>query len=118
MGAMSKIWDDDHVDTYSKYLMLRGHLLQSSTVGTRKLGTMEVPSSFPRSFPAQGDKKNIEGKDVSGIQTAHHKYLNKGKYLQHSNDQEPDYPSSVDLPWKDISTRRFKHPELPTNGVE
>ena len=23
MGAMSKIWDDDHVDTYSKYLLLR-----------------------------------------------------------------------------------------------
>ena len=23
MGAMSKIWDDDHVDTYSKYLLFR-----------------------------------------------------------------------------------------------
>ena len=23
MGAMSKIWDDDHVDTYSKYVLFR-----------------------------------------------------------------------------------------------
>ena len=23
MGAMSKMWDDDHVDTYSKYLLFR-----------------------------------------------------------------------------------------------
>ena len=23
MGAMSKIWNDDHVDTYSKYLIFR-----------------------------------------------------------------------------------------------
>ena len=23
MGAMSKIWDDDHVDTYSKYLLFK-----------------------------------------------------------------------------------------------
>ena len=24
MGAMSKIWDDNHVDTYSKYLLFKG----------------------------------------------------------------------------------------------
>ena len=23
MGEMSKIWDDDHVDTYSKYLLFK-----------------------------------------------------------------------------------------------
>ena len=23
MGAMSKIWDDDHIDTYSKYLLFK-----------------------------------------------------------------------------------------------
>ena len=84
----------------------------------QKLGTMEVPSCFPRSFPAQGDKENIEGKDVSGIQTEHQKHLNKGKVIQHLNDQESDFPSSVELPWKYLLTRRFPHPDSPNNGVE
>ena len=84
----------------------------------KNLGTTEVPSCLPQSFPAQGDKENIEGKDVSGIRTAHHKHLNKGKVLQHPNDQEPDFPLSVDLPWQYLLTRRSPHPDLPTNGVE
>ena len=46
----------------------------------QKLGTTEVPSRFSQSFPAQGDKENIEGKDVSVILTAHQKHLNKGKF--------------------------------------
>ena len=46
----------------------------------QKLGTTEVPSSFPRIYPAQGDKENVKGKDVSGIQTAHHKHLNREKF--------------------------------------
>ena len=83
----------------------------------RNLGTIEVPSRFSQSFPAQGDKENIEGKDVSGIQTAHHKHLNKGKVLQHRNDQEPNHPSSFDLSWQDLSLRRFPHPDSPTNGM-
>ena len=81
------------------------------------MGTTEVPSRFPRSFPVQGYKENIEGKEVSGIQTAHHKHLNKGKFLQHPNDQEPNFPLSVDLPWQDLSSRRFPHPNSPTNGM-
>ena len=85
--------------------------MQSPTVGMRKLGTKEVPSRFSRSFPAQGDKENIEGKYVSGIRTAHQKHLNKGKFLQHNNDQEPNDPSSVDLHWQDLSSRRFPHPK-------
>ena len=82
------------------------------------MGTTEVPSRFPRSFPAQGDKENIEGKDVSGIRTAHHKHLNKGKVLQHPNYQEPVFPLSVELPWQDILTRIFPHLDSPNNSVE
>ena len=82
------------------------------------MGTTEVPSSLLQSFPAKGDKENIEGKYVSDIQIAHHKHLNKGKVLKHPNDQESDCPSSVDLPWKDLSTRRFTHPDSSTNSVQ
>ena len=81
------------------------------------MGTKEVTSRLSQSFPAQGDKENIESKDVSGIQTAHHKHLNKVKVLQHSNNQEPNCPSSVDLPWQDLLSRRFPHTNSPTNDM-
>ena len=45
------------------------------------MGTTEVPSCSPQSFPVQGDKENIEGKEVSDIRTAHHKHLNKGNLV-------------------------------------
>ena len=96
---------------------IQGHPLQSTTVGMQKLGTKKVSSRFSRSFPTERDKEDIENKDVSGIWTPHHKNFNKGKVIQKSNDQEPDCPPTANLPWQDFPSRRFPHPNSPTNGL-
>ena len=98
IGAMSEIWDDDNVDTYSKYLLFRAIPCNLLLWGCESWALWKSLLSCLEVFLNRGDKDNIEGKYVSGIRTAHHKHLNKGKVLQHSNYQEPYFPLSADLP--------------------
>ena len=63
MGVMSKVWDDDNVDTYSKHLLFKATPLQYTPLGMRKMGLEKVSPGFSRSLPAQRNKKNIKDKD-------------------------------------------------------
>ena len=62
MGEMSNIRDDDHVETYSKYLHFKA-IPCNMLLWRYKMGVDKVSFRLSRSFPAQGNKEDTEDKD-------------------------------------------------------
>ena len=62
MGTMSKIWGDDHVDTYSKYLLFKAIPCNLLLWGCESWA-LRKSLLASLSIPAQRDKEDTEDKD-------------------------------------------------------
>ena len=82
-----------------KVYSVPGHPLKPYFVGMWKLGPPEVPSCFPRGFPAQVNKNNIEDNDVLGHWPTNQKHFNTRYFLQHPDGQDTDRLLPDHLTW-------------------
>ena len=100
-----------------KLYAVPGYPLQHYFVGIWKLVPPEVPSCFPRGFPAHGNKKNIEDKDMLVHWSTHKKHFNTRDVLQNLDGPELDCLPPAHLPWQAIPPQGFPHPDSSSNSV-